>query len=238
MSTDIPLSVILFAFDEEENIAAVLGELRAWLAVHEPEAEVVFVDDGSRDRTRDEAARALDGMRSVVLRHERNRGIGAALKTGVAAARGAFVTFLPADGQIAPEAIRTLRDAQRADDADVVLSVYDHRDDGLDRTILSAGVRALITLVHGVRLHSDGPYLFRRPLFVPAQLPPDTFFLNFEFPIRVLAAGLRVATVTIACRPRRAGRSKSTGLRRVAGVARDLLELRVRRLRETARALR
>ncbi len=238
MSARDDLSIVVFAFDEEENIAAVLGELRAWLAQHEPDAELVFVDDGSRDRTRDEAARALAGMRSVILRHERNRGIGAALKTGVAAASGAFVTFLPADGQIAPEAVRTLRDAQRARDADVVLSVYDHRDDGLDRKVLSAGVRALITLVHGVRLHSDGPYLFRRALFVPAQLPPDTFFLNFEFPIRVLAAGLRVATVTIACRPRRAGASKSTGLRRVAGVARDLLELRVRRVREAARALR
>jgi len=232
------LSIVVFAFDEEENIAAVLGELRAWLDVHEPGAELVFVDDGSRDHTREEAARALAGTRAVVLRHERNRGIGAALKTGVAAASGAFVTFLPADGQIAPDAIRTLRDAQREAGADVVLSVYDHRDDGLDRKLLSAGVRALITLVHGVRLHSDGPYLFRRSLFLAEQLPPDTFFLNFEFPIRVLAAGLRVATVTIACRPRRAGFSKSTGLRRVAGVARDLLGLRVRRLREAARALR
>lgn len=120
----------------------------------------------------------------------------------------------------------------------MVLSVYDHRDDGLDRKLLSAGVRALITLVHGVRLRSDGPYLFRRSLFLAEQLPPDTFFLNFEFPIRALAARLRVATVTIPCRPRRAGFSKSTGIRRVLGVARDLLDLRVRRLRELARAVR
>lgn len=232
------LSVVVFAFDEEQNIAAVLGELRAWLEEHEPGAELVFVDDGSRDGTRDAAAQALAGARSVILRHERNRGIGAALKTGVAAASGAYVTFMPADGQIPPSAIATLRAAQRAGDRDVVLSVYDHRDDGLDRKLLSAGVRALITLVHGVRLHSDGPYLFRRALFVPEQLPPDTFFLNFEFPIRALAARLRVGTVTIPCRPRRAGFSKSTGLRRVLGVARDLLDLRVRRLREAARALR
>jgi hypothetical protein len=82
-----------------------------------------------------------------------------------------------------------------------------------------------------VRLRSDGPYLFRRALFVPAELPPDTFFLNFEFPIRVLRAGLRVSTATVPCRPRRAGVSKSTGLRRVAGVARDLVALRLRAAR-------
>lgn len=232
------LSIVVFAFDEEENIAVVLGELRAWLDVHEPGAELIFVDDGSRDRTREVATNALEGTRATVLRHERNRGIGAALKTGVAAASGAFVTFMPADGQIPPEAIGTLRAAQRRAEADVVLSVYDHRDDGLDRKVLSAGVRALITVVHGVRLRSDGPYLFRRPLFRPEQLPPDTFFLNFEFPIRALAARLRVETVTIPCRPRRAGFSKSTGLRRVLGVARDLIDLRVRRLREAARASR
>jgi glycosyltransferase involved in cell wall biosynthesis len=232
------LSIVVFAFDEEQNIAEVLGELRAWLDLHEPGSELVFVDDGSRDRTRDAAERALAGTRAKVLRHERNRGIGAALKTGVAAASGTFVTFMPADGQIPPDAIGTLRAAQRSHCADVVLSVYDHRDDGLDRKLLSAGVRALITLVHGVRLRSDGPYLFRRSLFLAEQLPPDTFFLNFEFPIRALAARLPVATVTIQCRPRRAGFSKSTGIRRVAGVARDLLDLRVRRLREFARALR
>ena len=228
------LSVIVFAFDEEENVAAVLGELMAWLRAHEPDAEIVFIDDGSRDRTLERAEAALAGFPHRALRHETNRGIGAALKSGVRLASGAWITFLPADGQIEPEAIGTLRAAAEAT-TDLVLSVYDHRDDGLDRTILSAGVRALITLVHGVRLRSDGPYLIRRRLFVPAELPPDSFFLNFELPIRALAAGLSTRTVTIACRPRRAGVSKSTGLKRVAGVAKDLLDLRRRRALRTRR---
>ena len=225
------LSVIVFAFDEEENVGVVLGELIAWLRDHEPRAEIVFVDDGSRDDTLAAAERALAGFPHRAVRHSANRGIGAALKTGVRAACGDWVTFMPADGQIAPAAIGTLRDAARDDAVDVVLSVYDHRDDGLDRTLLSAGVRALIWAVHGVRLRSDGPYLFRRRLFVAEQLPPDSFFLNFELPIRALAAGLRTRTVTIACRPRRAGHSKSTGLSRIWGVAKDLADLRRRRAR-------
>jgi glycosyltransferase involved in cell wall biosynthesis len=229
------LSIIVFAFDEEENVAAVLGELRAWLTAHEPRSEIVLVDDGSRDRTLEVATAALEGFPHRTARHSTNRGIGAALKTGVALARGEWVTFLPADGQIEPAAVATLRAAASDDEVDLVLSVYDHRDDGLHRTLLSAGVRALITMVHGVRLQSDGPYLFRRTIFVPDELPPDTFFLNFELPIRALAAGLRVRTVQIACRPRRAGTSKSTGLRRIVGVARDLVDLRRRR---TERAFR
>lgn len=228
-SDDVDLSVIVFAFDEEENIEAVLAELVAWLRAREPASEIVLVDDGSRDRTLEAATRALVGFPHRTVRHEINRGIGAALKSGVRAAKGRWATFMPADGQIEPAAIGALREAARDDDVDVVLSVYDHRDDGLDRTVLSAGVRTLIWAVHGVRLRSDGPYLFRRRLFVPEQLPPDSFFLNFELPIRALSAGLRTRTVTIACRPRRAGRSKSTGLSRIWGVARDLADLRRRR---------
>jgi len=226
------LSVIIFAFNEEANIAPVLTELRTWLSVYEPTAEIVFVDDGSADATSSEAATALEGSPHQLVRHADNRGIGAALKTGVRAAKGEWVTFLPADGQIAPAAIGTLRAAAADTGSDVVFSVYDHRDDGVHRKILSAGVRGLILLVHGVRMQSDGPYLFRRNLFDPDQLVPDTFFLNFEFPIRMLGARVPATVVTIECRPRRSGHSKSTGLKRIVGVAQDLLDLRVRRTKE------
>ncbi|HKP63881.1 MAG TPA: glycosyltransferase family 2 protein [Polyangiales bacterium] len=233
MSTGAPsLSVIVFAYNEAENIAPVLGELHDWLRANEPEAELVFVDDGSRDDTLESARAALSSARAKFLRHETNRGIGAALKTAVRACEAPWVTFLPADGQIAPHAIATLRAAASGGDVDVVMSTYAARDDGLHRKLLSFGVRALIFCVHGVRMRSDGPYLFRRELFVPEQLRPDTFFLNFEFPIRVLAAHRRTRNVVIECRPRRAGSSKSTGWKRIAGVGKDLLDLRLRRTRE------
>lgn len=238
MSETPALSVIIFAWNEAENIAPVLDELVGWLREHEPSHEVVFVDDGSRDGTAARAEAALADTPHRVLRHPVNRGIGAALKTGVDGARGDWVTFLPADGQIAPDAIGVLRAEAARAEADVVFSVYDNRDDGLRRKVLSAGVRGLITLVHGVRMRSDGPYLFRRALFVPEQLRSDTFFLNFEFPIRVLSAGLPVSEVTIACRPRRAGVSKTANWRRALWVARELVSLRRERVREMVRVVR
>ena len=187
-----------------------------------------FVDDGSTDDTSGAARAALAGANAQVVRHEENCGWRS--DQDRCAAREHAVDHLhAADGQIEPKAIETLRAAARSGDVDVVFSTYADRDDGLSRKVLSFGVRALITLVHGVRLQSDGPYLFRRELFVPEQLPPDTFFLNFEFPIRVLAAGAHTRNVVINCRPRRAGFSKSTGLKRIVGVARDLVDLRVRR---------
>ena len=100
------------------------------------------------------------------------------------------------------------------------------------------GVRSLILAVHGVWMRSDGPYLFRRSLFVPEHLPPDTFFLNFEFPIRIIAQHRPTTVVTIRCRPRRAGQSKSTQWHRILGVAKDLVDLRVRRARESVGRIR
>jgi dolichol-phosphate mannosyltransferase len=256
------LAVIVFAYNEAENVGPVLTELCSWLDQHEPDHEIVFIDDGSSDQTTAEAYKVLGGRRARLLRHARNRGIGAALKTAVRATSAHWVTFVPADGQIEPAAIGILRAAahskvgsvdtqatahgatgptrtegvtgQAVDSrpVEVVFSVYDDRNDGLDRKLLSLGVRALIAAVHQVVVRSDGPYLFRRSLFDPDQLKPDTFFLNFEFPIRVAGANLPRRTVTIRCRPRRAGVSKSTGLRRIWGVGRDLFELRLRRARE------
>jgi len=225
------LAVIVFAYNEGQNVVPVLHELCTWLDQHEPDSELLFVDDGSSDDTSERAREALAGRRAKFVRHAQNRGIGAAIKSGVRASTAAWVTFMPADGQIEPAAIATLRAAARSGGVEVVFSVYDQREDGLDRKLLSFSVRALIALVHQVVMHSDGPYLVRRTLFDPEQLEPDTFFLNFEFPIRVVSAGLPRRTVTIRCRPRRAGVSKSANFSRIVGVARDLLQLRVRRFR-------
>ncbi len=226
------LSVVVFAYNEVENVRAVLSALITHLKEHEPNSEIIFVDDGSRDGSADEAAAALKEFPSQVVKHLYNQGIGAALKTGVRHATKAWVTFMPADGQIAPNAITTLRNEAQRSHADVVFSVYDNRNDGVYRKILSTGVRALIAALYQTVMRSDGPYLFRRALFLEEQLDSNSFFLNFEFPLRVLKAGLRTSVVTIECQKRRAGRSKSSDLKHIRAVAHDLTRFRLNSLRK------
>jgi glycosyltransferase involved in cell wall biosynthesis len=226
------LAVIVFAYNEGHNIPTVLRELRYWLDANVPNTEIIFVDDGSTDASYEVAAHVLHGTLHQVCRHDENKGIGAGIKTGFRASTARLVTFMPADGQIAPAAIGTLRAEMLRAGVDVVFSVYDHRDDGLRRKVLSWGVRSLIFALHGVHMRSDGPYLFRRDVFDVDRLVPDSFFLNFEFPIRAVVRGLRTSTVSIACRPRQSGESKSSGLRTIKKIALDLVDLRVRRRRE------
>lgn len=233
MKRDEGLSLVVLAYNEELNVPTVLPGILAWLRGLGRPYQLVLVDDGSSDRTAALAREVFgDDPRCALVSHATNRGIGAGLKSGVRAASEPWVTFLPCDGQIPVEELGKLVDEAQRSGARVVLSVYEDRRDGWHRAVLSAGVRGLIRVVHGVRMRSDGPYLFHRALFDAERLTPDTFFLNFEFPLRVLRAGERYGTVTVRCVPRVAGVSKSTGLRRVAGVARELAGLRVRLWRE------
>jgi glycosyltransferase involved in cell wall biosynthesis len=91
------LSVVIPAFNEGDSVDRVIGKIREL----RPQAEIIVVDDGSKDNTSDTARRA--GAR--VIRHPYNKGNGAAVKTGLRAAHGDVVLLLDADGQHPPEDI-------------------------------------------------------------------------------------------------------------------------------------
>ncbi len=88
------LSIVIPAYNEGPAVGPVITELRAMLERHGIVPEIIVVDDGSRDDTASAARTA--GAR--VLRHRSNRGYGAALKTGITAARNDIVAITDADG--------------------------------------------------------------------------------------------------------------------------------------------
>lgn len=117
------LTVVIPAFEDEEVIAASVRAVDAALGSAGWEHEVIVVDDGSTDGTA-EAARSA-GAR--VLRHEENRGKGAAVRTGVAASRGEVVAFTDADLAYGPENLVRLA-TKVADGWDVVVGSRRHTD--------------------------------------------------------------------------------------------------------------
>lgn len=98
------VSVVVPAFNEEGGIEATLRELREVLAGIEGPSELLVVDDGSTDRT---AALAREAGARVVSLPE-NRGYGAALKAGIAAAEGDTLVITDADGTYPADAIPEL----------------------------------------------------------------------------------------------------------------------------------
>ncbi len=226
-SPPVDLTVIMFAYNEEENVEPVMREALDFLRAHTRNYEMVLVDDGSVDGTREAALRvAAEDPKVRVVSHQSNRGIGGALHTGFAAANRDWVTILPADGQIDPLELKKFF-APMAE-ADIVICHYPNRfrtaDNGA-RRILSRSLRALTFLATGVRHRIDGAYMIRRTALMRLPLKSETFFLNLELPIRAIRLGMRVAETTLEVRPRRAGESKVLNSRKIRLVAGEMISL-------------
>lgn len=109
------VSVVIPAFNEEAGVRLVVVELQELLQRQGIGAEIIVVDDGSADAT----ARAAHQAGARVIRHRSNRGYGAALKTGIAAARHDTIAITDADGTYPAEHIPELLAA--LENADMVV---------------------------------------------------------------------------------------------------------------------
>lgn len=99
------LSIIIPAYNEERTLAALLEKVLA-LDLSPVHKEIIVVDDGSTDRTA-QVARSFAG-KVTLLSHEKNKGKGAAVRTGFAHARGEYVVVQDADLEYEPEDLRKM----------------------------------------------------------------------------------------------------------------------------------
>jgi undecaprenyl-phosphate 4-deoxy-4-formamido-L-arabinose transferase len=150
------LSVVVPLFNEEENVEALVARLLPTLRGMNVPFEVLFVDDGSRDRTVELVARAVAGEPSVrVIPLARNFGQHAAVCAGFALSRGSFVVTLDADLQNPPEEIPRLLDEFRKGH-DVVGTIRQARQDTMFRRKASHLVNAITRRMSGIQIHDFG----------------------------------------------------------------------------------
>jgi len=117
----VALSVVIPAFNEARRIGPTLAAVRSWLESRAVPAEIIVVDDGSRDGTADRAREALAGFEgSRIIAVPENRGKGAAVRTGVLEARGDLILVSDADLSTPIEEVEKLR-ARIEEGADIVI---------------------------------------------------------------------------------------------------------------------
>lgn len=217
------LSLVLPAFNEAAVIARAVGEAETALAAHFERFEVIVVDDGSRDATAAEALRAMGhAPHARLVRHDTNRGYGAALRTGFEAARFELVAFTDADCQFDIADLAPL--AQLAREVPVAVGYRADRKDPWKRRFLSWGYNVLARTLLGTRVRDVDCALkvFRREAL--ALMLPNSrgFFVNTEMLTRARQLGFDVAERAVTHRPRAAGESK-VSLCEVPRTARALL---------------
>jgi len=152
------LSVVIPLYKEEDNVERLVDELHAALETYPGEFELVLVDDGSTDRTREMLldARANRGDHIMVISHRRNLGQTQAMQTGLQAARGDVIAFMDGDLQNDPADIPAMVEKLETDHLDLLCGWRKNRQDTLDRTLPSRMANWLIGRVSGVALHDYG----------------------------------------------------------------------------------
>lgn len=223
------ISVIIPVKDEVENVVPLAREIDTALA-DEPNAEIIFVDDGSSDGTGD-ALKALKHNlpRLRVIQHTRNLGQSRSIRTGVLKARSDVIVTLDGDGQNDPadiaKLLAILRNATEDDNIGLVSGIRSKRKDSLSRRLASRignGIRS--------RLLNDGATdtgcslkAFRRDAFL--SLPYFDHIHRFIITL-MIREGYGVRFVEVNHRERKHGISKYTNFNRMLVSVNDLLGVR------------
>jgi len=208
----VELSIVLPAFNEAGNIERVVEDASAFLAEKGIRYEIHVVDDGSRDdtpRVLERLSHSAPALR--VLRHPRNRGYGAALRTGLSAVRGEHVLLADGDGQFQIRALTKLW--ARRHDADLVLGFRNPRKDPwLRRAAGWVYGRVVVTVALGGRFRdvNCGFKLVRRRVIEGMELRATGALFSAELLTRARLAGATFIEVGVDHFPRRLG--TATGL--------------------------
>lgn len=219
------LSLFLPVLDEEENLRPMYEKIKQALDALGRSAEVIFVDDGSTDRSLSILKEiAVEDPRVRVISLRRNYGQTAAMSAGIDAARGEILIPMDADLQNDPADIKRLLD--KLDEGyDVVSGWRKNRQDKLvSRKIPSQIANRVISWIGGVPLHDYGCSLkaYRREVIQDVKLYGE---MHRFIPIYASWAGARVTEIPVDHHARTRGKSKY-GISRTIKVIFDLMTIK------------
>jgi glycosyltransferase involved in cell wall biosynthesis len=211
------VSVLIPCFNEENTLEKIVDAVHATAL---PEIEVVVVDDGSTDATSKVIESLMDGRVDRALRHERNRGKGAALRTGLAAVTGEIVIVQDADLEYDPRDYAKLLQPILEDRADVV---FGSRFVGSDahrvlyfwHSVLNRLLTLLSNMLTDLNLTDmEVCYkVFRRDVIQRIEIEEDRFGFEPEITAKIAKLGCRVYEVGVSYAGRTYAEGKKIGWR-------------------------
>jgi glycosyltransferase involved in cell wall biosynthesis len=197
------ISVVIACYNEEETLGASFSAIKETLEDLGRPFEIIFVDDVSRDRTREilgEIVRANPDLDIRLILHERNLGRGATVTDGFRAARGEIAGYLDVDLEVHCRYISSLvRAIEKGADVATVRRIYAFQLASLDRYVMSRGYSFLVRRLLGVSLRDTetGFKFFRKARLLPVldQTLDAGWFWDTEFMVRAARRGLRIEEV-------------------------------------------
>jgi glycosyltransferase involved in cell wall biosynthesis len=220
------ISIVIPVYNEEESILPLYQSLcRACEPLGKP-YELIFVDDGSRDKTFDVLKRINEADARVnVIRFRKNFGQTAAMAAGFEYASGEVIVSMDGDLQNDPLDIATML-SKIGEGFDVVCGWRKNRQDKLwTRRLPSRVANWIIGLVTGVKIHDNGCSLkaYRASVIKSVALYGE---MHRFIPAMSTLAGARITEIVVNHHPRRFGQSKY-GIGRVWRVALDIITVKL-----------
>jgi glycosyltransferase involved in cell wall biosynthesis len=206
------VSLVLPAYNEEDVLRSTVEGLAKEFQNRGVAVELILVDNGSSDRTGDIMdGLAAEGLPVVKERVDVNRGYGYGVLRGLALARGRFVGFVCADGQVEPRDVVSVYEiASRARPPAVVKVRRHFRMDGFSRRVASIVYNLLANILFsGIRTIdiNGNPKIWPADWLEPMRLQSHGWFLDSEVMIKAKRLGLGVIEVNVMARMREGGRS-------------------------------
>ena len=221
MKSNTHISIVIPAYNEEDNIPILYEKLKGVLERLGREYEIIFVDDGSVDRTWERLKEIAEkDQRVKLIRFRKNYGQTAAMYAGFQHATGEVIITLDADLQNDPEDIPTL--LQKLEEGYDIVSGWrkDRKDPFLSRRLPSMIANWIISKVTGVELHDYGCTLkaYRADIVKRLELYGD---MHRFLPALTKRLGAKITEIPVRHHPRLYGKSKY-GIGRTVRVILDI----------------
>ena len=223
------ISIIIPCCNEEDSLSQLANRLFPVVERlrRDRRVEVVFVDDGSTDNTYESLKTIIAGERDMhIARHAMNRGLGAAIRTGFAQARGEILVTTDSDGTYRFEEIPALLARLEPGVGLVTVSPY-HRQGGVAnvpayRILLSRGSSLIYQILVDRRIATYTALFraYRRDVVRRVPFTADGFLANTELMVNAMLMGYTVAEHPATLYSRQAGASKA----KIAGIIRAHLK--------------
>ncbi len=208
--SDITLSVIMPALNEEKNILAAIDNTLKAFGDFNINGEIIAVNDGSTDATEKLILEVMNKDERVrLLKHEKPQGIGASFWDGVDNAKGDIVILLPGDNENDPWEI--FRYYKLLDHVDIVIPfVFNKETRSLFRNALSFIYRFIINSTFIVNFnYTNGTVLYRKSILKELGYRSQGFFFQTDILIRLVKRGYLFAEVPYRLSLRKEGVSKA-----------------------------
>jgi glycosyltransferase involved in cell wall biosynthesis len=221
------VSAFFPAYNDGGTIASMVLSAILVLQSLTDDYEVIVVNDGSSDYTKeilDELERQYDSVR--IVHHEKNKGYGAALRTGFSEASKEFIFYTDGDAQYDVRDLPGLW-KEMGDGIDMVQGYKIGRSDPLHRVIIGRIYHWMANLAFGLHLKDvDCDFrLMRRSIFDRVHLKSDSGVICVEMMKKIRDGGFQVNEVPVHHYHRAYGQSQFFNVRRIVRVGRDLLKL-------------